>query len=336
MIVDFRSDTVTQPTAAMKQAMVDAPLGDDVLGDEPTVQRLEATMAELTGKDAALFMPSGTMTNLVGIRVHTRAGDEVLMHAGAHPFNYEAAGTASFAGVQVRPLTGAGGLLDVEAVTAAIRPENDHFAPATLLCVEDTANLGGGSVYPLDRIDQLTALAHERGLKTHLDGARAFNAVVASGISIDRRARDFDSGSFCFSKGLGAPVGSVLVGDAEAMKFGRRVRKALGGGMRQSGMLAAACLYALEHNIARLADDHHNAKRLSDGLAALGFAVRPPDTNMVYVDVPDGQSWQDTLDARGVRCFATGPKTLRLVLHLDVDTAGVDYALAAFEQLSGE
>ncbi len=334
MIADFRSDTVTRPTAAMKRAMADAPLGDDVLGDDPTVQRLEAVCAERLGKEAALFMPSGTMANLVAIRVNTQPGDEVLMHAGAHPFNYEAGGAAMFAGVQVRPLPGEGGILDLDAARAAIRPDNDHFCPATLLCCEDTANLGGGSVYPLDRLDALSDLAHGRGLRTHLDGARLFNAVVASGVPAARRARGFDTVSICFSKGLGAPVGSVLCGSAAAMKLGRRMRKALGGGMRQSGILAAACLYALEHHVDRLAEDHARARRLAAGLRALGFdLVRAPDTNMVYVTVDDGPAWQDRLDARGVRCFATGPTTLRLVLHLDVDDAGVDHALATFAAL---
>ena len=335
MIVDFRSDTVTQPTAAMKQAMVDAPLGDDVLGDEPTVQRLEAICAERSGKEAALFMPSGTMANLVAIRIHTRPGDEILMHAGAHPFNYEAAGAAMFAGVQCRPLPGEGGILGLDTVAAAIRPEDDHFAPATLLCCEDTANKGGGSVYPLERLDDLCELAHGRGLRTHLDGARLMNAVVASGVSWARRARGFDSVSVCFSKGLGAPVGSILCGDAEAMKVGRRMRKALGGGMRQSGMLAAACLYALEHHVDRMAEDHANTRRLADGLKAAGFEmVREPETNMVYVYVDDGPAWQDALDERGVRCFATGPKSLRLVVHLHIDAAGVDHAIAQFRALS--
>lgn len=336
MIVDLRSDTVTQPTPAMKQAMVDAPLGDDVLGDEPTVQRLEAVCAERSGKEAALFMPSGTMANLVAIRVQTSPGDEVLMHAGAHPFNYEAGGAAMFAGVQIRPLPGAGGILDLDPVAAAIRPENDHFCPATLLSCEDTANLGGGSVYPLDRLDALCDLAHERGLRTHLDGARLFNAVVASGISAERRAEGFDTVSFCFSKGLGAPVGSVLCGDAEAMKLGRRMRKALGGGMRQSGILAAACLYALDHNIERLAIDHANTQRLAEGLKAAGFElVREPETNMVYVTVDNGPEWQDRLGEHGVRCIATGPTSLRLVLHLHIDEAGVDHTVGAFETLRG-
>ena len=333
MIVDFRSDTVTRPSDAMKAAMVAAPLGDDVLGDEPTVQALERRCAELAGKEACLFMPSGSMANLVGISVNTRGGDEVLMHEGAHPINYEAAGPARFAGVQIRPLPGEHGILDVHTVSAAIRPEDDHFAPATLLCIEDTANRGGGSVYPIERLDALTELAHSRGLKTHMDGARIFNAVVASGHSLQRRLRDFDTASFCFSKALGAPVGSVLVGSADAMKLGRRVRKSLGGGMRQSGMLAAACLYALDHNIDRLAVDHANAAALVAGLQAMGLDSRTPPTNMVYVEVPDGPAWQDALEEAGVRCFAVGPTALRLVVHLDIDRAGVDHAIRAFQAL---
>lgn len=334
MIVDLRSDTVTRPTAAMKQAMVDAPLGDDVLGDDPTVKRLEAVCAERSGKEAALYVPSGSMANLLAIRVATTAGDEVLMHATAHPFNHEAGGAAMFAHVQIRPLPGEGGIVDLAAATAAIRRADDHHAPATLLCCEDTANAGGGSVYPLDRLDALTAMAHGRGLRTHLDGARLFNAVVASRVPADRRAAGFDTVSFCFSKGLGAPVGSVLCGSRDAMHVGRRMRKALGGGMRQSGMLAAACLYALDHHVDRLALDHARARRLADGLKGLGFAlVREPETNMVYVRVPDGPAWQDRLDAVGVKCFATAPDALRLVVHLDVDDAGIDRTVAAFAAL---
>lgn len=336
MIVDLRSDTVTQPTAAMKRAMVDAPLGDDVLGDEPTVQRLEAICAERSGKEAALFMPSGTMANLVALRVHTQPGDEVLMHAGAHPFNYEAAGSAMFSGVQIRPLPGDGGMLDAATVLGAIRPENDHFCPATLVCTEDTANRGGGAVYPLDQLDAVAEAAHSRGLGTHLDGARVFNAVVASGVSLERRCRGYDTVSFCFSKGLGAPVGSVLVGSAEAMKLGRRMRKALGGGMRQSGMLAAAAIHALEHHVDRLADDHDRTRRVGEGLMALGFTLeRPPETNMLYVVVDDGEAWQARLEALGVRGLATGPGAVRLVFHLGVDDAGVEHTLEAFRQIAG-
>lgn len=334
--VDLRSDTVTQPTAAMKQAMVDAPLGDDVLGDDPTVQRLEAVMAERTGKEGALFMPSGTMTNLVAIRIHTQPGDELLLHEWAHPFNYEAGGAAAFAGVQIRPLTGPKGQLEPDTVRAAIHPPDHHFAPARLLAVEDTANRGGGSVYPLERLDAVGAVAHEMGLATHLDGARVFNAVVASGIPLARRAKAYDTISCCFSKGLGAPVGSVLCGPCDLLHVGHRMRKLLGGTMRQSGMLAAAALYALEHNVARLAEDHRRTRDLEAGLTAMGYEVTEPETNMVYIDVPDGAKAQDDLETLGVRCFAADATTLRLVVHLHVTDEDVQTTLNAFQKLAAQ
>ncbi len=334
MIVDLRSDTVTRPSPAMLQAMIEAPLGDDVLGDDPTVHRLEALAASLAGKQAALFTPSGTMANLLAIFGWTRPGDEVLMEAGAHPYNYEAAGSAVVAGVQVHPIHGARGQLDPDAVWSHVRPANDHFAPATLLCVEDTANRGGGSVYPLEVLDALSTGARARGLRTHLDGARAFNAVVHSGVALARRAADFDSVSFCFSKGLGAPVGSVVCGPADWIARARRHRKLLGGGMRQAGLLAAGALYALEHNIARLAEDHRRASDLSAGLAALGLETEAPQTNMVYVTVADAPATVAALDARGVRTLAVSPTSIRLVTHLDVDDAGVQRALAGFAEAS--
>jgi threonine aldolase len=223
-MIDLRSDTVTRPSDAMRLAMAHAEVGDDVLGDDPTVQRLESVCAERSGKEAALFTPSGSMANLIALTLLTRKGDEVLQEGGSHPFNYEAAGASVVAGVQIRPLPGDRGVLDVATVEAAIRPPNDHFAPATLLTLEDTANRGGGTVYPLERLDALTALARERGLQVHLDGARVFNAVVKSQVPLARRARDMDTVSFCFSKGLGAPVGSVLCGDRDAMVVARRIR----------------------------------------------------------------------------------------------------------------
>ncbi|MEZ4317301.1 MAG: low-specificity L-threonine aldolase [Myxococcota bacterium] len=332
-MIDLRSDTVTRPTPGMLAAMVAAPLGDDVLGDDPTVKALEARAATLAGKEAAIFTPSGTMANLVAICVGSRKGDEVLQEAGAHPFNYEAAGAASVAGVQIRPLAAERGLLTPETVEAAIRPDNDHFAPATLLCVEDTSNRGGGSVYPLERLDALTDLARRRGLRSHLDGARVFNAVVKSGVPLDRRARGFDTVSFCFSKGLGAPVGSVLCGSAADMHHARRVRKMLGGGMRQSGVLAAACLYALDHHVDRLADDHRRADRLAAGLSELGYTTDPHDTNLLYVHCPNAPSVQDRLAERGIACIAVSPDRVRLVTHLDVDDAGIEATLTAFAAL---
>lgn len=334
MQVDLRSDTVTQPSAAMKQAMIEAPLGDDVLGDDPTVQRLEAICAERSGMEASLFMPSGTMTNLVAIRIHTQPGDEVLLHEGAHPFNYEAGGAAAFAGVQIRTLDGAKGQIDPDSLAGSVRRGDHHFAPTRLLCVEDTANRGGGSVYPLERLDAVGVKAKELDLASHFDGARVFNAVVASGVPLARRARHYDTISFCFSKGLGAPVGSVLCGDRELLEVGKRMRKLLGGTMRQSGMLAAAAIYALDHQVDRLAEDHANARALAEGLEALGFAVVTPETNMVYVDVPNGPEWQDGLAEYGVLCFAVSDQTLRLVTHLHIDEAGVAHTVDAFRKMA--
>jgi len=332
--VDLRSDTVTQPSAAMKKAMIEAPLGDDVLGDDPTVKRLEAMAAERCGKEGALFMPSGTMTNLVAIRVHTQPGDEILLHEGAHPFNYEAGGAAAFAGVQIRALDGPQGQLEAHSLKASVRRGDHHFAPTRLVCIEDTANRGGGSVYPLERLDAVGQTAKTLDLATHFDGARVFNAVVASGIPLARRARHFDTISFCFSKGLGAPVGSVLCGDNDQLEVGKRMRKLLGGTMRQSGMLAAAAIYALEHNVTRLAQDHANAADLATGLRSLGLEVVSPETNMVYVDVPDGPKWEQDLTTHGVHCFAVSPSTLRLVTHLHIDATAVQATVEAFSKMS--
>ena len=336
MRVDLRSDTVTRPTHEMREAMAAAEVGDDVFGDDPTVNRLEEVAAERTGKEAALFVPSGTMGNQIAIRVHTRPGDEILAHADSHPFNWEAAGAAVIAGVQIRPLPGPRGMLAVPDVVAAIRPEDPHIAPATLLTVEDTANRGGGTVYDLARLDALAAAAHEHGLATHLDGARAFNAAVASGIPLARRAAGFDSLSFCLSKGLGCPVGSLLCGERDFIHTARRVRKMLGGGMRQAGILAAGGLYALEHHVDRLADDHARAKRLAAGAGALGFQVDDPDTNLVFIRM-DGRAKAVVggLRERGIGVGAVSPDTVRLAVHLDVDDAAIDTTLAALDQVVG-
>ncbi len=334
-MVDLRSDTVTRPTADMRAAMAAAPVGDDVFEEDPTVNRLEAMAADRVGQEAALFVPSGTMANLLAIKLHTRLGDEILMHEDAHPLNYEAGGAAAFAGVQIRALGGARGQMSPDAVTAAIRPDDVHNAPPALLSVEDTANRGGGAVHPLDVLDGLTAAAHARGLACHLDGARAFNAEIASGIPLARRTAGFDTVSFCFSKGLGAPVGSVLCGPRDQLRIARRYRKLLGGGMRQAGVLAAAAIHALEHHVDRLAEDHARARALAAGLTADGWSVAVPETNMVYVDAPGAPALVDALAGLGVRCFATGPARIRLVLHLDVDDAGVQEAVAGFRRLRG-
>lgn len=334
MIVDLRSDTVTRPTSAMRRAIAEAEVGDDVWGDDPTVTALEARAMALTGKEAAVFVPSGTMANQIALRLHTRPGDEVLLHEDSHPLNWEAGGAAVIAGVQLRPLPGARGLLDPDRVAAAVRPQDPHIAPATLLSVEDTANRGGGTVHPLALLDALADTAHTRGLSTHLDGARAFNAVVASGVPLDRRARGYDTVAFCLSKGLGCPVGSLLCGSADAIFLARRVRKMLGGGLRQAGVLAAAGLYALDHHIERLAEDHARASWLAAGLRDLGFHAEDPETNMVFAHSDRGAAGLVALlAARGVRVGAVGPSSLRMVTHLDVDDAGIEWTLAAFHEV---
>lgn len=329
MKVDLRSDTVTRPTEGMLRAMASAEVGDDVFGDDPSVNRLQAMAAELSGKEAALFVPSGTMANQIAIALHTRPGDEVVMEGGAHPFNYEAGGAALISGVQVRPIPGQRGILRADDVETVFRGDNPHFSPVTLVCVEDTANRGGGAVWPVSELDAVAAAAHEQGAATHMDGARVFNAVVHSGVDLARRIQGYDTLSFCLSKGLGCPVGSLLCGPGELIARGIRVRKALGGGMRQAGFLAACGIYALENHIERLAEDHTRAARLAELLMTAGFEVGKPQTNMVYLGVADAPAARDALAERGVAVVAVGPTTLRLVTHLDVDDAGIDVAAQA-------
>lgn len=325
-IYDLRSDTVTRPSPAMKRAMMEAPLGDDVLGDDPTVQRLEAMIAEITGKEAGLFFPSGTQSNEAAIAVHTRPGDEILVERQAHIFNYESGGPAVLSGVTVYPVDTADGLLRVEDIAPRMRPTTDpHCAQTRLICFENTHNGHGGRLLPLDEMERTAIWARERGLHLHLDGARLFNAVVASGIEAPRWAACADTVSLCLSKGLGAPVGTCLVGDTDTIMAARWVRKRLGGGMRQAGILAAAGIYALEHNIERLAEDHVLAHAIAEhltGIAGLDVDHQSVDTNIVLVHLEDQriplQSVVATLEELGVRVLATGPSTLRIVTHLDV------------------
>lgn len=332
--VDLRSDTVTRPTPAMREAMLAAPLGDDVFGDDPTVNALQQCIAELTGKEAALFMPSGTQSNLCGILAHCGRGDEYIVGQLAHTYRYEGGGAAVFGSVQPQPLLqDATGRMAIADIAAAIKPDDPHFARSRLLCLENTWN---GHVMPEAYLAEATALARARGLATHLDGARVFNAAVASaapGQGALARLREiadhFDSLSVCFSKGLGAPVGSALCGSGELIAAARRVRKMAGGGLRQAGLLAAAALHALDHHVERLADDHALVQRLAQGLAGIeGLTVRSAQTNIVFVDVADGQgpALLDHLQACGV--LATGLIGLRFVTHLDVDAAGIDHAIA--------
>lgn len=335
LVVDLRSDTVTQPTAAMREVMFAAEVGDDVFGEDPSINGLEAEVAAILGKEAALFVPSGTMANQIAIRCTTEPGDEVILESGAHPFHYEAGGAAVISGVTLRLVPGHRGILDPALVRDAVRPPNVHHAPARLLSVENTANRGGGRVTSAARCAELTAVAHAAGLSTHLDGARLWNAAVAEGAPPSAFTAGFDVVSVCFSKGLGAPVGSAVVGTRALIDKARRVRKMLGGGMRQAGFLAAACRYALAHHIDRLADDHRRARVLWEGLVEAGYQADAPETNMIYVTVPDAPAVAARLGAAGVRCIALSWDQVRLVTHLNVDDAGIAHTIATFKALNG-
>ena len=328
MIVDLRSDTVTRPTPAMREAIARAEVGDDVFGDDPTVNALQERVAALFGNEAALFVSSGTQGNLCALMSHCQRGDEVLVGQLAHSYRYEGGGAAVLGSVQPQPLPQQGdGTLRLEDIAAAIKPDDEHFARTRLLALENTWN---GKVLAQAYLDAASDLAHARGLATHLDGARLFNAIVASGAEPARLVRGFDSVSVCFSKGLGAPVGSVLVGPREFIARARRVRKALGGGLRQAGLLAAAALYALDHHVERLTEDHALARRLADGLASIpGITVTAPDTNIVFAEVAGGRAEALLAHLKQHGVLATGLIGLRFVTHLDVDAAGVDRAIAA-------
>jgi threonine aldolase len=326
--VDLRSDTVTRPTAAMRDAMSRAEVGDDVFGDDPTVNALQERIAALTGKEAALFVTSGTQSNLAAIMSHCGRGDEYIVGQMHHTYRWEAGGAAVLGSVQPQPLEHQpDGTLSLADIEAAIKPDDAHFAKSRLLCLENTL---GGRVLSLDYMAKATALARGRGLATHLDGARVFNAATALGVPVRELAQHFDSVSVCFSKGLGAPVGSALCGSKALIRSAHRWRKMLGGGLRQAGVLAAAALHALDHHVERLADDHALARRLAQGLQGIpGLTVEPPETNMVFVDVAGerGAGLLPYLQSRGV--LATGLYRLRFVTHLDVDAAGIDHAVAA-------
>ena len=334
VLVDLRSDTVTRPTEGMRRAMLDAPLGDDVFGEDPTVNRLEEYLAERLGKGAALYCPSGTMTNQIGVYVATGRGDEMLLHEGAHIFNYEAGAPALLSGVQVRPIPGEGGLVSPEALRAALRPENVHFPRPKLLCLENTHNLAGGRIFPFEEFAAVAAEAWSLGLEVHLDGARLFNAEVATGIPAREWCEHADTVSVCSSKGLGAPVGSLLAGDEETVREARRARKAFGGGMRQAGIIAAASLYAFEHHVERLAEDHERARRLAEGLTEAGYAVETPETNIVLVDVGNAEKFLTELAEKGVLATPRTASTIRFVTHLDVGDEEIGAAVEAVAGLA--
>ena len=335
--VDLRSDTVTRPTTAMRAAMFAAPLGDDVYGDDPSVNALQERIADMLGFEAALFMPTGTQSNLCGLMAHCQRGDEYIVGQSAHTYRYEGGGAAVLGSIQPQPLVlNAAGQMALTDIASVIKPDDCHFARTRLLCLENTWS---GYPMPMDYLAQTTALARGHGLAVHLDGARLFNAAAASvqpGETVAAAARritsHFDSVSVCFSKGLGAPVGSALCGSKELIARAHRVRKMTGGGMRQTGLLAAAASHALGHHLERLADDHALAQRLAQGLQGIaGLKVRSAQTNIVFVDVADGRAPDllAFLKARGV--LATGLIGLRFVTHLDVDAAGIDRAVDAIQ-----
>ena len=330
-VIDLRSDTVTQPTAGMRDAMACAPLGDDVYGEDPTVNTLESWLAERLGFAAALFVPTGTMSNLLGLMAHCERGDEYIVGQQAHTYKYEGGGAAVLGSIQPQPLDNqADGSLDLNQVVAAIKADDFHFARTRLLALENTMQ---GKVLSLDYLAAARRLTREKGLALHLDGARLYNAAVKLGVDAREITQHFDSVSVCLSKGMGAPIGSVLCGSNELIAKARRLRKMVGGGMRQAGMLAAAGLYALEHQVERLADDHANAAFLAKGLTELGYDVEPVHTNMVYVQIGDrAEALKAFCAERGIVLSAAS--RLRMVTHLDVSTAQVEQVVAAFAEFA--
>jgi threonine aldolase len=336
-MIDLRSDTVTRPTPAMTAAMFAAPVGDDVYGEDPTVNALEEAVAVRLGKEAAVFVPSGTMANQIAVRLHCRPGEELITEETSHVVLWEGGGPAALSGVTVRPLPGHFGKLTLQQLESLHRPDDVHTPPSKLLWLENTHNRGGGTCYAIDAVRAMSRWARDEGMARHLDGARLWNAVVATGIAADVWAAQFDTVSVCFSKGLGAPVGSALAGTKEQIKLARRFRKLFGGGMRQAGGLAAACLYAMEHHVNRLADDHANANLLADAVRTVpGFTLVPPavETNLVWFEVDRArhgspQEVAKRLREKGVLVSALGETTVRAVTHLDVSRADCERAAVA-------
>ncbi len=330
--IDLRSDTVTQPSPEMRSAMASAEVGDDVIGSDPTVEELQEFTADLLGKEAALFMPSGSMTNQIAIRLHCQRGDEFLCEADCHVYNYEQAAFAQLSGVVARTIQGVNGILEPQQLHGKIRPTGDHLVRTSLVCLENTHNRGGGTIQPLEAVEEICGWAKEHSLATHLDGARLFNAVSETGIEASRWATGFDSVSVCFSKGLGAPVGSALAGSHEFIKEARRARKLFGGGMRQVGIIAAGALFALKHNRQRLSQDHEHARLLAAAVErAEGLQLDPPpQTNIVVVRIDPGlgtsAQFAQRLLEQGVGVLPFGPQHIRLVTHLDINRQQIEQA----------
>jgi threonine aldolase len=346
-MIDLRSDTVTKPSAGMRRAMAEAEVGDDVFGEDPCVNRLQEMAAQVLGKEAALFVPSGTMANQLSIKVHTQPGDEIIMERTNHPFNSESGALAALSGVQVNLIDGQRGVISATQVAHAIRHgDGIHNPPTRLVCLENTHNRGGGNVYPVAAIREISDVARQQGLALHLDGARLLNACVASGLSAREFTQYFDSCTLCLSKGLGAPVGSVIAASADFIRRALRYRKMFGGGMRQAGILAAAGIYALEHNVERLAEDHQHAKLLAERISsARGLRLNPQEveTNIFYLQLDphaarlDAPGLQRALRERGVLALAVDQYSMRLVTHLDVNRAQVEEAAQVIcEILNGD
>jgi threonine aldolase len=338
-VIDLRSDTVTRPGPEMRRAIAEAVVGDDVFGDDPTVIELEERVASLFGTDAALFVPSGTMANQVALASLTQPGDEIIVDRQCHIFNYEVAAASALSGVQFNPLDGENGVITADQIRPHIRPSNLHCPITRLITIENTHNRAGGHVFPFDEMKRIRALADSHGLKVHLDGARLANAVAASGVSFRQYVSCADTVSMCFSKGLGAPVGSIIAGPADVLKRARRKRKQFGGGMRQAGILAAAALYALDHHIDRLKEDHDNARRLGKAVEAIdGLSlVYPVETNIVIFRVDEKiggvETFLSRLKERGVLAVPFGPALVRMVTHLDVTPEDVSVVIDALGRL---
>jgi threonine aldolase len=330
-VIDLRSDTVTKPTPGMRAAMAAAEVGDDLFGEDPTVNRLQETVAALLGKEAAIFVPSGTMSNQLAIRCHTQPGDELLCDGNSHIIHYETGAPAVLSGVMCRSLPGHDGILSVEMLEDQIKGDADYLPRTRLVWLENTHNRGGGRIYPLEKIAAISTWAKQNDLQMHLDGARLWNASIATGIPLATWAGHFDSVSVCFSKGLGAPVGSMLVGTKPFIQKARRMRKLFGGSMRQAGILAAGALYAVEHHQKRLAEDHSNAKRLAERLTAIPGLSNPSgsvDTNLLFINIDPKRGTAEwlmlKLAAHHILALPTATQTIRFVTHLDVTTAEID------------
>jgi threonine aldolase len=340
--IDLRSDTVTKPTLAMRKAMAEAEVGDDVFGEDPTVNALQEKVAKILGKEAALFVPSGTMANQLSIKSHTQPGDDVIIEVSSHPYNFEGGAGAALSGIQFNCLKGVRGFLDASQIEEAIRPADHHFPVTRLVCLENTHNRGGGSIYPVEKMAEIYRLTKSKGLLLHLDGARLWNASAATGIKPHEYAQWADSVSVCLSKGLGAPIGSLVAGSESFIHRVHRFRKMFGGGMRQVGIIAAAGIYALDHHFERLKEDHQNAKRLAVGLREFkGVFIDPKhvETNIVIFDVANtgttGSQVAEAMKREGVLIHAFGKTQIRLVTHLDVTSEDIERALKAFEKVFG-